>query len=349
MTRARLRAALHSVIVAGLFVVAGSIGYIGAHVRGRDIPPTRHVTYAASTDPSAEIPFPWQTATRLQVRVPDGIVSGSGTVIDSTAERSVILTCAHLFAHRGQLTVDLFAPDLDWSTGKTGRLHFLETHQGRAVQIDKAADVAIVVFEPGRVLSASPVLPESEPLQVGQKMTAVGCGGGEDATAWTTQILALQVGAMGRPGSTAASWTECTTDPRQGRSGGGLYTLAGYVAGVCDFGTGQNTGLYASPASIRSIVAKAGVFDRRPQSPCPPGVQCPTPQSPPARPREPGLAGIPRKPAPAPAGAQDAPAPPAPAAPVDLASIEAKIPDEATGIAFAAGIAALLWPRRKAA
>src|SRR5207248_2180136 len=48
---------------------------------------------------------------------------------------------------------------------------------------------------------------------------------------------------------------ECVTAPKQGRSGGGLYTSDGYIAGVCDFAEPRgNHGLYATPTSIYHIL-----------------------------------------------------------------------------------------------
>ena len=41
----------------------------------------------------------------------------------------------------------------------------------------------------------------------------------------------------------------------QGRTGGGLFTGDGYLAGVCDFANPQqNRGLYATPASIHRLL-----------------------------------------------------------------------------------------------
>ena len=43
--------------------------------------------------------------------------------------------------------------------------------------------------------------------------------------------------------------------PKQGRSGGGLFTTDGYVAGVCNFAEPRgNHGLYATPRSIYSVL-----------------------------------------------------------------------------------------------
>jgi hypothetical protein len=81
------------------------------------------------------------------------------------------------------------------------------------------------------------------------EMITVGCSEGRPATAWTTWIVnltpPLRVG--GRPYQAI----ECVHAPKQGRSGGGLYTLDGHVAGVCDFAEpAGDRGLYAAPQSI---------------------------------------------------------------------------------------------------
>ncbi len=48
---------------------------------------------------------------------------------------------------------------------------------------------------------------------------------------------------------------ECMTAPKQGRSGGGLFTTDGYIAGVCNFAEPRgNHGLYATPRSIYSLL-----------------------------------------------------------------------------------------------
>jgi hypothetical protein len=85
------------------------------------------------------------------------------------------------------------------------------------------------------------------------EMIAVGCPEGNDATAWTTWIVnpstTLRVG--GRPYEAI----ECVHAPKQGRSGGGLYTTDGHVAGVCDFAEPVgNRGLYAAPQSIYRLL-----------------------------------------------------------------------------------------------
>ena len=48
---------------------------------------------------------------------------------------------------------------------------------------------------------------------------------------------------------------KCAYQPKEGRSGGGLYTTDGYVAGVCDFADpNEHVGLYAVPEAIHRLL-----------------------------------------------------------------------------------------------
>ena len=87
-------------------------------------------------------------------------------------------------------------------------------------------------------------------------MLTVGCSEGDDATAWHTRILnpRMQGFLQGQPDYEAI---ECEFAPKQGRSGGGLFTTDGYIAGVCNFAEPQGiTGSTPRPArSTRCSIA----------------------------------------------------------------------------------------------
>jgi hypothetical protein len=85
-------------------------------------------------------------------------------------------------------------------------------------------------------------------------MLTVGCSEGDDATPWSTVIIEPRRRnfLQGRPEYEAI---ECVNAPKQGRSGGGLFTDNGYIAGVCDFAEPQGkVGLYATPRSIYTLL-----------------------------------------------------------------------------------------------
>jgi hypothetical protein len=109
-------------------------------------------------------------------------------------------------------------------------------------------------MRPGRRLPASRIVPPSWSLQANHNVIAVGCPEGRDATVWRTYVKRprIQNFLSGNPNYEAV---ECHVAPKEGRSGGGLYTDDGYVVGVCNFAEPQgNHGLYATPRSIYSLL-----------------------------------------------------------------------------------------------
>ncbi|MGE3820157.1 MAG: thioredoxin domain-containing protein [Isosphaeraceae bacterium] len=208
-------------------------------------------------------PKPWETVVRIKVHGQGAIGFGSGTVIYSSPTESIILTCAHIFKLEGRaqvppsrfpqkITVDLFDGKL--SGYKPAQVHYAnETHPGQAIDYDFTRDVGLIRIRPGRRLPYARVVPAHWQPKARMNMTTVGCSEGNDATAWSTVILNPSM--KGLQGNGAYEAIECAIAPKQGRSGGGLFTDDGYVAGVCDFAEPRgDRGLYATPNSIYSIL-----------------------------------------------------------------------------------------------
>lgn len=207
-------------------------------------------------------PHPWETVVRIKIQGNGMIGFGSGTIIHSTPEQSIILTCAHIFKMEGhrpvppskfplKIAIDLFDGKLGGPSGQ--QVHPTETVDGEAIDYDFDRDVGLIRIRPGRRLLASRVVPPTWVPRTQEKMTTVGCSLGQDATAWSTSILNPTV--RGLTGNATYEAIECKSAPKQGRSGGGLYTKEGYVAGVCDFAEPRgDVGLYATPRSIYSIL-----------------------------------------------------------------------------------------------
>ncbi len=208
-------------------------------------------------------PEPWETVVRIKVFGRGSIGFGSGTIISSTPEESIILTCAHIFkSERGpqtppsqfrrKIAIDLF--DGVRSGPKRNQVHYSnETFDGEAIDYDFSRDVGLIRIRPGRRLPYAKVVPPHWSPKPRFGMITVGCSHGQDATAWNTMIT--NPSFRGLAGQPAYEAVECSTAPSEGRSGGGLFTTDGYVAGVCDFAepTG-NKGLYATPRSIYHIL-----------------------------------------------------------------------------------------------
>lgn len=228
--------------------------------------------------PSKKLPRPWETVVRIRIdnhlSRPQSMEFGSGTIIHSTPDETIILTCAHIF-HVGSPRQQQFAPSkfplkitielsdgqlrsLSQTDSKGGsragvRMLANEPFAGEAIDYDFAHDVGLIRIRPGRRLPSSPVVSADWQPRVGVKMTTVGCSEGHDATAWSTQITKpLMTGVQGKPEYEAI---ECQYAPIQGRSGGGLYTTDGQLAGVCDFAEPvERHGLYATPRVIHKFL-----------------------------------------------------------------------------------------------
>jgi thiol-disulfide isomerase/thioredoxin len=208
-------------------------------------------------------PKPWQTVVRIRVIGNHSTGYGSGTIIHSTPDESLILTCGHIFKVEGRrqftaaefpkrIMIDLFDGQLQGTD--PARVHFLEAVEGKAVDYDFKRDVGLIRIKPGRGLPASRVVPADWEPQSRMKVLAVGCSEGTDATAWHTIIKRPRMLNF-LAGNPAYEAVECEWAPKQGRSGGGLYTSDGYVTGVCNFAEPQgNTGLYATPRSIYALL-----------------------------------------------------------------------------------------------
>jgi hypothetical protein len=211
--------------------------------------------------PPAPNPKPWETVVRIKVHGQGSIGFGSGTIIYSTPEESIILTCAHIFKLEGRqqaapakfprpISIDLFDGNL-----RGQQVHYAnETYPGKAIDYDFTRDVGLIRIKPGRKLPAARVVPKHWHPKERMLMTTVGCSEGRDATAWNTTIVrpGMQGSLSGNPTYEAI---ECITAPKQGRSGGGLFTSDGYVAGVCDFAEPRgDRGLYATPTSIYQLL-----------------------------------------------------------------------------------------------
>jgi hypothetical protein len=209
-------------------------------------------------------PKPWETVVRIRVLGKNSVGFGSGTVIYSTPEESLILTCAHIFKIEGrgkqfapsqfprEIKIDLFDGKLRGE--RPAQVHFQETVDGKAVDYDFVTDVGLIRIRPGKRLPASRVAPAYWQPASRMRMLTVGCSEGQDATAWQTVIVNPKM-----PGSIIGSPSyeaiECLKAPKQGRSGGGLFTDNGYIAGVCNFAEPRGDhGLYATPRSIYRLL-----------------------------------------------------------------------------------------------
>jgi thiol-disulfide isomerase/thioredoxin len=211
-------------------------------------------------------PKPWETVVRIKMHLSDSEWGfGSGTIIYSSAEESIILTCAHIFRVKGPnqpsprnfrvpISVDLFGGQIIRQNPATLACSEKDI-PGEAIDYDFTNDVGLIRIRPGRKLPSSRVVPASWKPERGMAMTTVGCSHGNDATAWSTKILDPRIGMSNTSTKQGFATIKCAFQPKEGRSGGGLYTSDGYVAGVCDFADpNEHVGLYAVPEAIHHLL-----------------------------------------------------------------------------------------------
>lgn len=220
---------------------------------------------------TSESAAPWETVVRIKVvnhlsRPRSSVGFGSGTIVHSTEDESIILTCAHIFhieEMRAQpppsrfplkVLVDLFDGRL--SKSETPQVHTTEVDlPAEVIDFDAVGDVGLIRIRPARRLPVSKIVPPGWTPKPSQRMTTVGCSHGHDATAWSTWVTKPLI-RLQKSRNAIYEATECAHKPLQGRSGGGLFTLDGILAGVCDFNDGPNGshGLYASPRTIHKLL-----------------------------------------------------------------------------------------------
>ena len=226
-------------------------------------------------------PKPWETVVRVKISTPNAALGlNSGVVIRSTDSDSLILTCAHNLRptdrsgsgsittrenFKGRISVDLFDGKLARQGPHPAKVGIaLRDLPAELYGYDLAADLAVLLVKTDRRLPASPLVPRNWKPSSGMKMYSVGCSNGSDATAWDTTLLDM-IARYSRSGdglspAVGTNLMKCTHEPKPGRSGGGLYTTDGYLAGVCNYADpAEHVGLYAPPEEIRRFLTNQGL------------------------------------------------------------------------------------------
>jgi thiol-disulfide isomerase/thioredoxin len=164
---------------------------------------------------------------------------GTGTVVRSVPGETLVLTCAHLFQGVGKqakTTVEFFGlPDRPRLTGEV-------------MARDAESDVCLVRVANSQVVSSARVAGKSFTPQPGIPATSVGCDNGSDPTARHMRVTAVNR-YLGAP------TIECSGEPVEGRSGGGLFNEAGEIIGVCSArDPSDHRGIYGGLTAIHSIL-----------------------------------------------------------------------------------------------
>lgn len=182
---------------------------------------------------------PLASSVRVRITSDGGVNYGSGTILESRPGHSVILTCGHIFRDlkpEAKIEVDIFQGT------KT------ETFVGKTVGYDLEGDVGLLSIATQTPLPASPLAGQLGEVRVRQGVYSIGCGGGDPPSRQDVYVTALNR-YLGPDN------IECTGEPLQGRSGGGLFNGEGDVVGVCVAADPRDKrGLYAGLKVIHDLL-----------------------------------------------------------------------------------------------
>lgn len=218
-------------ILGGLFGAGKDAGNEPTTIRGQD-PGT-------ASGPSEALVTAF--AATVRIRVSDGKREdvASGTIIQSAAGESIILTCAHLFAgfsRDAAVEVDVFHESQ------------ARSYPARICGGDHNSDLAVIRIQNAEPLPAVRLSPQAAVLAAQQQLVSFGCDGGDVPRPLQTRVSKL------KPYLGADNLT-CDVPPAKGRSGGGLFSLDGTLIGVCSAADPERTeGLYTGHEAVLQLL-----------------------------------------------------------------------------------------------
>lgn len=184
------------------------------------------------------------SSVRLRIADADGNSVGSGTIIDAREGEALVLTCGHVFREskgQGRVTVDMFGPG-----SPKGIV-------GQVIGYDLKRDVGLVSFRPGVPVTVARLAPPGYSVKTGDPVLSIGCDNGREPSVRNSHVKSTDK-FLPPPNIQVAG------QPVEGRSGGGLFTAAGLLIGVCNAADPtDNEGLYAGLGSIHGEIARKGL------------------------------------------------------------------------------------------
>lgn len=164
---------------------------------------------------------------------------GTGTIVHSASGKALILTCAHVFlniADDAVVEVEVF------EGGKA--IRFPATLVGG----DHDADLAILRVQTSRIFPCVRLTCLAPESSKGQALVSFGCNDGANPTRLDTKLV--DINRYDGPSNLV-----CSTDPKSGRSGGGLFNANGELMGVCSCADRKRSeGLYMAHGAVIRLV-----------------------------------------------------------------------------------------------
>lgn len=177
------------------------------------------------------------TSTKNGAKVQD---VGTGTIVYSVPGESIVLTCAHVFfdiaTQNAMIEVEIF------ENGKPVPC------RASLIGGNRDSDLALLRLETASVVPTVRLTASQPSVTKGQQLVSFGCNEGDDPTRLETRVA--DINRYNGPGNLV-----CTTDPKSGRSGGGLFTPNGQLVGVCSCADRKRQeGLYMAYGPILDLV-----------------------------------------------------------------------------------------------
>lgn len=258
MRRMRVRSVV--VVAFGLVLAAG-----GADPQPQPQPQPQPPAPTATATPRT-VPPPSQRPAaaddamfRPTVVIRNGTAQGSGTVVASIDDETLILTAAHVvLSGNGPLTVELHRYNFGLERFSRIAGGWPRKVPASVIAADPSGDLAVLRIRRMKRLPFVARLTSGveEPAR-GTVVTSVGIDLGEHLSSWLAYVggvewITLEKKKEDRP------FLITTRAPEHGRSGGGLFLPDGELVGVCVGRVEENrkkgVGIFASGASIRRLL-----------------------------------------------------------------------------------------------
>lgn len=181
---------------------------------------------------------------RIKIYDASGHSVGTGTIIDNREGEALVLTCGHIFRDskgEGRVTVDLYGNGAP------------QDIVGRVIGYDLDSDIGFLSFRPGINVVTARIAPAGYAVKPRDPVVSIGCNHGEDATPRVSHVTTIDK-FLGAPN------LQVKGQPVQGRSGGGLFSVEGYVVGVCNAADPEDDeGLYAALPAVHAELNQLGL------------------------------------------------------------------------------------------
>ncbi len=188
------------------------------------------------------LPASLAATVRIRVKYSDSESVGTGTIIETSGEQALVLTCGHLF-HDGDRTHPVSVELFQNGNVVTAAAEVVDFRNNKI-------DLGLVMIRHAGNVTKAALLPKGEQLEVLDSVFSIGCDRGADPSRRDTVIAKLN--RFLGPDN-----IEIAGAPVQGRSGGGLFDAQGRLIGVCFAAdTDLDEGLYVGPQAIYELLAE---------------------------------------------------------------------------------------------